>query len=383
MINDPAIRLSGGCMKKLSCVLLSIVLMLSLSACSDDKTRLYAGACTYYADGGLMSFSEYVYKYDKNGNQVKECAYYNGSLKTTTEREYDPSGSFTEKKTDSRDNVEYLREYDKNGVIRKETTYDYDGEVEEVTEYNEAGLPVRKESFSWTYTVEYEYDDKGKLQKEIETDYDDNNVVGNIYEDIYDSEGERIQRTITSPDGSTVLAERCETVEDGNKKTVNQYDSNDELRYVTEKEYDAKGNLLKKISYSIKNGDREFLSSSEYTYDKESRVIDFVYVLGDRTETKYEYSDEGYLSKESIITEKRISSAVYSDGSDAELKEVITVNHYNADGEKTGSEYFVGGELSSYTEYFYESVKVRSGSKSQFDFRDKKRKLDERSNRVY
>ena len=66
-------------MKKLSCVLLSIVLMLSLSACSDDKTRLYAGACTYYADGGLMSFSEYVYKYDKNGYPVEYgCAHYLG-----------------------------------------------------------------------------------------------------------------------------------------------------------------------------------------------------------------------------------------------------------------------------------------------------------------
>lgn len=370
-------------MKKLSCVLLSIVLMLSLSACSDDKTRLYAGACTYYADGGLMSFSEYLYKYDKNGNPVKEYAYYNGNLKTTIEREYDPSGSFTEKKTDSRDNVEYLRECDKNGVIRKETTYDHTGEVEDITEYNEMGLPIRKESFSWTYTVEYEYDDKGILLKEIETDYDDDNVVGNIYEDIYDSEGERIRRTITLPDRSTVLAERTETIEDGNKKTLNQYDSNDELRYVTEKEYDSEGNLLKKTSFSIKNGDREFLSSSEYAYDKENRVIDFIYVLGDRTETKYEYSDEGYLKKESIITEKRISSAVYSDGSDAELKEVITVNHYNADGEKTRSEYFVGGELSSYTEHYYETVKVKSGSKSQFDFRDKKRKLDERANRVY
>ena len=58
-------------MKKLFCVLLSAVLTLSISACSkDDKTRLYAGACTYYADGGLMSFSEYLYKYDENGNQV-------------------------------------------------------------------------------------------------------------------------------------------------------------------------------------------------------------------------------------------------------------------------------------------------------------------------
>lgn len=97
-------------MKKLSCVLLSVVLMLSISACSNEKTRLYAGACTYYADGGLMSFSEYLYKYDKNGNPVKECEYYNGELNTTIERKYDPSGSFTEKKTDFRDNAEYYYE---------------------------------------------------------------------------------------------------------------------------------------------------------------------------------------------------------------------------------------------------------------------------------
>ena len=71
-------------MKKLFCVLLSAVLTLSISACSkDDKTRLYAGACTYYADGGLMSFSEYLYKYDENGNQVKEFEYYNGNLNAT------------------------------------------------------------------------------------------------------------------------------------------------------------------------------------------------------------------------------------------------------------------------------------------------------------
>ena len=369
-------------MKKLSCVLLSAVLMLSVSACSNDKKKLFAGACTYYADGGLMSFSEYVYEFDKNGNPVKDCEYYNGNLKATIKREFDSSGSFTEKKINSKDKVEYLREYYKTGVIKKETTYEF-GEVDEITEYNEAGLPVRKESFSWTYTVEYEYDDNGILLKKIETDYDDNNVLEEVFEDIYDSEGEMIRRTITYPDGSVVLAERSETVEDGNKKTINSYDGNDELRYVTEKEYDSKGNLLKKISYSIKNGDREFLSSSEYIYDSENRVIDYVFVFTDRTETKYEYSKEGYLSKESIITGKMISSAVYSDGSDAVLKEVVTINYYNADGEKTRSEYIVGGELSSYTEYSYNTVKVKSGSKSKFDFRDKKRKLDERANRVY
>ena len=371
-------------MKKLASVLLSAALLLSLCACSKNETRLFAGACTFYADGGLMSFSEYSYKYDKDGNLVKECEYFNGNLNSTKVREYDSSGSYTEKKTDNKDKIEYIREYDKNGVISKETTYDYAGEIERISEYNEAGLIIRKEAFSSTYyTVEYEYDDEGTLIKQIETDYDENNVVAKIYEDVYDSEGERVQRTITSTDGSPVLVEKTETVVDGNKKTLNSYDSNNELRYVTEKEYDAKGNLLKEETYSIKNGEREFLSSSEYTYDKENRVIDYVYVLVDKTETKYEYSKEGYLCKEITITEKWISSSVFSDGSDAVLKECVTINYYNADGEKTKREYTVGGELSSYTEYYYKTVNLKSGSKSTFDFRDRKRKLDERANRVY
>lgn len=136
----------------------------------------------------------------------------------------------------------------------------------------------------------------------------------------------------------------------------------------------------------IISGSRSFsfsISSSEYTYDSENRVIEYVYVLVDRTEIKYEYSDEGYLSKESIIKEKWISSQVFSDGSDAVLTEVITVNYYNVDEEKTRSEYFVGGKLSSYTEYYYETVSVKSGSKSQFDFRDRTRKLDDRATVVY
>ena len=81
--------------------------------------------------------------------------------------------------------------------------------------------------------------------------------------------------------------------------------------------------------------------------------------------------------------ERWYSSAVYGDISDAELTEVITVNYYNADEEMTRTEYLVGGELSSYTEYYYEDVEVKSGSKCKFDFRDKDRKLDERAYIVY
>ena len=111
-------------MKKLACVLLSAVLMLSLSACSNQKTRLYAGACTYYADGGLMSFSEYLYKYDKNGNPVKECEYYNGNLNTTIEREYDSSGSFSEKKINRA--VKFKRAFfNVTEILRPEAFYNH------------------------------------------------------------------------------------------------------------------------------------------------------------------------------------------------------------------------------------------------------------------
>ena len=58
-----------------------------------------------------MSFSEYVYEFDKNGNPVKEWEYFDGKLNATIKREYDSSGSYTEKKINSRDNVEYFREY--------------------------------------------------------------------------------------------------------------------------------------------------------------------------------------------------------------------------------------------------------------------------------
>ena len=57
-------------------------------------------------DGVLMKPKIVKEIVDKNGNPVKECEYYNGELNTTIERKYDPSGSFTEKKTDFRDNAE-------------------------------------------------------------------------------------------------------------------------------------------------------------------------------------------------------------------------------------------------------------------------------------
>ena len=81
-------------MKKLSCLLISVLLILDLTACSGKETKLYAGYCTYYPDGGLMSYCEYSYEYDKDGNLTGEYEYYNSHTNTRSSkiREYDESG---------------------------------------------------------------------------------------------------------------------------------------------------------------------------------------------------------------------------------------------------------------------------------------------------
>lgn len=375
-------------MKKLSSMLLSVLLVLNLSACSGEEARLYAGYCTYYPDGGLMSYCEYSYEYDEDGNLIGEYEYYNNHNNTRSSiiREYDASGSFTESEYDIRDELAAFREFDENGTLRKETVYEY-GELESINEYNEDGSIIRKESWNWShYIVEYEYDGSGILIKSTETDYDEDGDYKHTYEDIYDPEGEVILRTITSEDGNSFVAVRVEKItEADNKLTVYQYGPDDELRYITEKEYDASGNLLSKVSYSIKDGEKEYLSSEEYEYDDEGRVIVQVSKITDVSyyRYEYEYSDEGYLCKESTITQKWISPQVYSDGSDAVLMDCATIKYYNAAGEQIRQETTVDGKLTSYTEYFYENVKVNRGRASVFDFRDEKRELDERALRVY
>lgn len=375
-------------MKKIFCLIMTAALLLGLTACSRGETRLFAGYCDYYADGGLMSYCEYSYEYDRSGRLTCECEYYNGYIRSTKEREYDGSGSCTESEYDSRDELVAFREFDKDGNLRKETTYDHHGEIEEVTDYNEDRLMIRKESFRWShYLVEYEYDDEGNLTKETETDYDDygNGELEKIFESIYDSEGEVIQRTVTSSDGSYVVDNRVVTEEEDNKKTLYIYNQYDELCYITEKEYDHKGNLLNEVTYSFTGGEKEFLSSEEYEYDSKGRVIVEVSKITDiqNYRHEYEYSDEGYLCKESFITYKWISTEVYGDGSDADYTKTVRNEYYNADGETIRSEYFVGGRLSSYTEYYYENVKVEKGRESVFDFRDDDRELDWRSTVVY
>ena len=212
-------------------------------------------------------------------------------------------------------------------------------------------------------------------------DYDENDTVKFSYEDTFDEEGNTINRVVTDADGNSFVARQMVIETESNKRIVYEIGKDDEVRYRTEEEYDDDGNLLSKTVYVAYEDDR-VLSHEEYTYDEKGRMIREIYEFTDVTVTEYEYADEGYLYKESIITEKYISPEIYGDQSNAVLTECTQVNFYDADGDKIRSEYYVDGKLTSYSVWMFENIDPAKERGTVLDYRDD-RKLDERAYIVY
>lgn len=376
-------------MKRLLSVILTAVCLVNLAACgsfgsSKGSVKLPAVYLSYYADGGLSAYGEYVYVFDKAGNIVSESYYYGGILTDRTERNYTDSGIIVNESVYGRgDKLQSYKEFDEEGNLLKETVYDYLGKVEEYREYNEEGLVVYQEVFAYShYIIRFEYDENGNLFKQYEVDYDENDTVKFSYEDTFDEEGNTINRVVTDVDGNSFVARQMVIETEGNKRTVYEIGKDDEVRYRTEEEYDDNGNLLAKTTYVVYDDDR-VLSHEEYTYDEEGRMIHKIYEFTDVTETEYEYADEGYLYKESIITGKYISPEIYGDLSNAVLTECTQVYFYDADGDKVRSEYYVDGKLTSYSVWEFENVDPTKEQGNVLDYRDEERKLDERAYIVY
>ncbi len=367
-------------MRKICCVLMTVILVLGLASCTGEEERLCTGYCEYYNDGGLCLYHEYTYEYDRKGLLVKVCDYRNGRLDTTREMTYVGSGAYTESEYDSEGDLKAVREYDDKGGLRKESEYGNDGELKIYREYNGDGLIVVKESFEWShYIIRYEYDEYGSLVKETDTETSGGGSE-TVYESLYNSEGERISRTVTTSDGSSFVDFHSEIEEEGNKRIVYEYGRYDDLRFIYEKEYDEYGHLLKEVTRDMSKD--EILSSCEYEYDSEGRLIRSEReTMNDRYGTRYTYYSDGAVSTESHVTYRWISSEAYGDGSDAVLSECITVNNYDTDGKLTRIDYLVDGRRQSYTMYYYENVTVKAGS--EFDFREDGRELDQRVYIVY
>ena len=365
-------------MKKMMSLIIALLLVANLSGCGvgSEDTKLFAGYRYYYSDGGLSGFEEHSYEYDKKGNLVKECVYYNGYLTSYSVIEYS-DGCAVISSYSNHDKLQSVRELFEDGSLKSELLYGYSDEPESYTEYDESGLKVFKESYKYDYHVDYEYDGSGNLIKETETDHEEGCVK--IYETEYDADGTMIRRTVTYPDGSSVVDRETEIVTEGNVRTLLERSSNGELRYKTVEEYDADGNLLKSVIYNAE--DDSILSSNEYKYDEDGRVVENTYFFMETSVTRYEYADEGYICKETVSRTGMMSDEPYGDGSDAYEAEITNVTYYDADGDVTRTEYLVNGGIRGYAVYTYEYVNVRGAA--VFDYRDEELELDPRATIVY
>lgn len=261
-------------MKKLLCLILSLVLALCLFGCSgrnnepveteEPEVNIYTkddGTLkreVYYNPDGL-NFSTVIYEYDGSGRVVKELTFgINKAPESSRSFEYDANGNCIEEIDYLAKNADEYTEsfriaftYNEAGLLVKEvrtvgsaiaavTTYDYtdglltaekhyEGESELIAEYS------------------YQYDENGNKSVCIRNDYMEGIKTENRY--TYDANGQLIADLLCDEAG----------------EVVNR----------TEYTYDANGNEIKCSVFTV-GGELISSTKNEYSYDDPGNIIKVV-----------------------------------------------------------------------------------------------------------
>ncbi len=385
-------------------------------------------------NGKLIQLSEY----DKNGNVTKFISYdENGEVKSYTAYEYDEKGNLTkEARYDAAGTLQEYNVYecDENGYILKETRYDAngvkrscteyfentthenkyfsgkerrfesynsDGSLSGIMEYNRNGDVVKSEQYmsGKLYGIEEkEYDESGNLIKSSSYDADRKFTGYSVYG--YNESGKRIK--ISKYDGSGALTGYTEIKRngdyilsetvydgDGNKTEYTEYleNTSDYTKYSRKKryekyesgklaelkEYNENGEITKQISYDgegnkklyeeyvtlkVKHNGHEgtttvtktreiynnakLESRTEYEYDENGNRIKTSEYDGDGKLTEY---TEAKYDGERILSESRY------DGNGKLIRR--TEDEYDENGKKLKSSVYNNGGLEGYKSYHY------------------------------
>lgn len=350
---------------------------------------------TNYDGNGKHSWS-YGYEYDEDGKKIKETSYKeDGSISMIYRYEYDEKGNLT--KEARYDETETLRayevyEYDENGYVLKNTrysasgvktgyteyfenttyankyaeerrseSYDSDGNLSSVYEYNKNGETTKSENYRngklWS-AEENEYDESGNLIKSSSYDADRKFTSYSVYG--YNESGKRIK--ISKYDGSGTLTEYTEIKRDG------EY-------ILSETVYDGDGSKTKYTEY-LEN-------TSDYnTYSRKKRYEE--YKNGKLAELE-EYNEDGRITKqisydgegnkklyEEYVTLKVKHNGYEGTTTDTKTRETYndgklehrTEYEYDENGNRTKiSEYDGDGKLIEYTETKYDGERILSESR--------------------
>ena len=227
-------------------------------------------------------------------------------------------------------------ELDKSGNTVKDIKYDEFEEVEEIIEnvYNDKGNLIEEKIFlnedEFSERKTYKIDENGRIATEF-IHYLDESIDTVSYE--YDAEGNLIKKVLTDSDG---VVESKEILKYKNGKEISYVFYNEDDELVTERisGYDTSGNLLRIIYHNSEEDEKYRI---ENTYNDDNRLVkthkfnendDLIEKLS------YKHNDKGRVieaitenqNKNNIITFK------YNDNGNAiEQKEMNideTLNHY-------------------------------------------------------
>lgn len=261
---------------------------------------------TIYMDG--EPFNQHRYEYNEDNNPVSSKSYrYTDGEKTETTRtryEYNDDGHLERTVTYSNGKKTGTGKFvcDEDGNILKSVFYDTDGSQTGYAtyEYNSDGKEISYEHYSAD----------GKLTSSEETTYDQN---GNITKFVAWS---------TKADGTLYISRHYEETYDdnGNCITHRSFDENGEISYDSTYEYDSDDRLLEQVTTNYENGKKSGTRRTVYAYNEDGHP------------EKISYYNDGELESYTTVT---------CDDNGNPIKKV----HYEANGEKSNTEYYEYTEL--------------------------------------
>lgn len=363
---------------------------------------------SYDENGGIKSHT--VYEYDKKGTLIKESSYDgNGTVEDYTVYENDENGYILKDTrynangvktgyTEYFENTTYINKY---AGQRRSESYDSDGSLSGITEYNRNGDVVKAEQYmsGKLYGIEErEYDESGNLIKSSSYDADRKFTGYSVYG--YNESGKRIK--ISKYDGSGTLTGYTEIKRngdyilsetvydgDGNKTEYTEYleNTSDYATYSRKKryekyengklaelkEYNEDGRMTKRTSYDgegnkklyeeyvalkVKHNGYEGISTNiktreTYNDGKLEHRTEYEYdENGNRIKTS-EYDGDGKLTEytEAKYDGERILSESRYDGNGKLIRR--TEDEYDENGKKLKSSVYNNGGLEGYKSYHY------------------------------
>lgn len=369
---------------------------------------------TYYDENGKPSWI-HGYEYDEDGKKIKDTSYNeDGSISMIYRYEYDEKGNLT--KAARYDETETLRaydvyEYDENGYILKDTrynangvktgyteyfenttyinkyagqrrseSYDSDGNLSSVYEYNRNGETTKSENYRngklWS-AEENEYDEDDRMVKKLSYDserkltgytvyeYDENYILS---ETSYDSDGnktkytEYVEKTSYYNRGYDTYRKKIEKYENGVLTSRDEYEFDENGKRTKLISYDGNGNKTGYTEYVVIKTNRNGYES-EGSYIKASENYDEAGKMTGRTEYEYDenanktkvsrYDRDGKLIEytETKYDGERILSESRYDGNGKLIRR--TEDEYDENGKKLKSSVYNNGGLEGYKSYHY------------------------------